>query len=108
MEIAFYELDTEYIHVSISATLINGELSLIGYDYGKYVEGFRGTDDHEYSLSLNSENTNMLFASLGVLKKTDIEKLEAVRDMFSPSKSVFGLYHFCTDHDIAISYWSSK
>lgn len=107
MEKAFYESDTERVHVSITATLNNGELSLDGYDYGKYVEEFRGTDDFEYSLYLNLENTNKLFECLDVLNKTDKEKLEAVRDMFCPSKGVFGLYEYCKANNIATSYFSS-
>ena len=39
MKMPFYKMDSERVHVSITAILENGKLSLDGFDYGKYSEG---------------------------------------------------------------------
>lgn len=107
MKMPFYKMDSERVHVSITAILENGKLSLDGFDYGKYVEEVRGTEDFDYTLSLDEENTGKLFALMGIADKTDEEKLEAVCVRFSPDKGVFGLYEYCKANNIAASYFSS-
>lgn len=111
MKMPFYKMDSERVHVSITAILENGKLSLDGFDYGKYygkyVEEFRGTEDFDYTLSLDEENTGKLFALMGIADKTDEEKLEAVCVRFSPDKGAFGLYEYCKANNIAASYFSS-
>lgn len=107
MNMPFYKMDSERVHVSITATLENGKLSLDGFDYGKYVEEFRGTEDFDYTLSLDKENTGKLFALMGIADKTDEEKLEAVCVRFSHDRGVFVLYEYCKANNIAASYFFS-
>ena len=107
MELPFYKMDSERVNVSITAILESGKFRLAGFDYGKYVEEFRGTEDFDYTLSFDKENTSKLFSLMGIVGKTDREKLEAVCVRFSSSKGVFGLYEYCKANNIAVSYFSS-
>ena len=107
MEISFYKEEREDINISISVGLDDGKLRLDGLEYGSTVERLRGTTrDHEYTLSLDKENTKKLFDKLGISDKTDEQKLEAIRDRFSKDKGVFGLDKYCESNGIEIFYYS--
>ena len=107
MKINFYNHKNESINISISISLEDGELKLEGYDCGSNVENLRGmSDEFEYSLTLDKENTDKLFKKLDISYKTTQQKLETVRDRFSKDKGVFGLDKFCEENDITTSYFS--
>lgn len=107
MEISFYKEKREDINISINTSLDDGALRLNGYEYGSTVERLRGTArDHEYSLSLDKENTDKLFEKLGISDKTDRQKLEAIRNEFSKDKGVFGLDKYCEANGIETFYYS--
>lgn len=107
MKINFYNHKNENISISISISLEDGVLKLEGYDYGSNVENLRGmSDEFEYSLTLDKENTDKLFKKLDISDKTTQQKLETVKDRFSKDKGVFGLDKFCEENDIKTSYFS--
>ena len=106
MKIDFYHLDNDEIHVSMDLVLEDGELKFNGYDYGKRVKELRGiSDDYEYHLSLDKENTAKLFELLEINEKSDKEKLENIKERFSKDEGFSGFKDFCEENGIKTNFF---
>jgi len=107
MKIDFYHLDNDDIHISMNLILENGELKFEGYDYGKAVEELRGdSDEYEYHLDLDKENTAKLFKVLKIDDKTNKEKLEYIKKRFGKDEGFSGFEDFCEENDIKTKFFS--
>ena len=106
-KIDFYTEKRDDIEISISISLVDGELILEGNELGETVDSLRGMgEDFDYSLSLDKDNTARLFEKLKISNETNFRKLELIRDKFAKDKSIFGLEKFCEDNSIETKYFS--
>lgn len=107
MELEIYKETRNDIDILIVAQLDNGELRLRGHDIGSAVKDFWGSDnDYEYCLSLDKENTQKLFKTLGITEKTNRSKLELIKDEFDGDKAISNLSEYCKKNGIKTSFHS--
>lgn len=106
MKIDFYKEKLDDIDISISLSLEDGVLKFEGFDYGEKVGEIRGvSDEYEYSLMLNGENTEKLFKLMGISNKTEKEKLEFIRDKFSEDHGFSGFKKYCEENGIETEFF---
>ena len=106
MKLELYQLKNESIWCTITADLSDGKLCISGQDLGRRVMELLGTDEYEYFLSLDEENTRKLFESLGCAEEPDAEKLQVIKDTFENSRADSALKDYCEERGIKTSFWS--
>ena len=106
MKITFYHYEDKDITINTNAILEDGKLLLDGYDYGKRVKDLRGiSDEYEYQLSFDQENTAKIFKSLGVADKSDKQKLNALKDKFGEHGRTSEIEKYCNEHQIKTEFF---
>ena len=102
MKTTFYHERNKDIDIQIMIKLEDGKLSLEGSDYGPRVKEILKTmrsrndeSEFEYYLLLDKENTDRLFESLGIQRKTNRKKLKLIRNTFNKDKDISGLSNYC-------------
>ena len=107
MKTTFYHFEDEAIIVDVKVALNNEELIFDGFDYGKKVKDSRGvSDEYEYSLSFDKENTRKFFELLGVSDKGDDDKLAVLKKKFGENGSISVIKEYCDNNGIETKFFS--
>lgn len=105
MKLNLYERRDEELWCTITAEIRGGALTVSGHDLGKIVQDFFGSDEYEYAVSLDKENTAKLFTLLGCAEASDEQKLNVIRQTFNNSRADSALKEYCREHGIKTSFW---
>ena len=105
MKLELYQKKTDEIWCTITADLSNGCLSVSGHDLGPQVEEFFPGGEYEYSVSLDRENTRMLFKTLGFSNLDAEGKLLAIKETFENSTATSALMNYCKEQGIEAKFW---
>ncbi len=106
MKITFYHYKDDDITINTDIVLEDGKLLFDGFDSGKRVGEIRGiSDDYEYKLSLDEENTAKLFKLLDADDKTDEEKLNLIKERFGREGSTSEFSEFCDKNGIKTEFF---
>jgi hypothetical protein len=106
MRTTFYHYEDKDISINIDAVLEDGELLFDGFDCGEQVKKLREvSDEYEYKLFLNQDNSSKLFEALGVADKTDKQKLAALIEKFGENGSISEIEEYCDDHEIKTEFY---
>lgn len=77
--ITLFQLQTEFVKVSIEAYFEDDNLIVDGYDIGKRVEEYWGRDDYEYKLTIPHESVQWMMNHFNTKTKSELHQTLATQ-----------------------------
>jgi hypothetical protein len=95
--VTLFQLNTEFVKVSIEAYFEGDNLTIDGYDIGKRVEEYWGRDDYEYKLTIPPETVQWMMNHFNTQTKSELlqalatqynnnQCYSAIRDLLDSNK----------------------
>lgn len=94
--------NTKDRHVAIK--IKNGLLTLDGEDFGSACEAINGTDEYEYHISFDDDNTHRLLVQLRMEYGTDMSLRDVFLSAFGTGTPSSALMYYCNTHSVEYSF----